>query len=290
MLDHVAREFPEYSRGDEALYRLGFILLQRERANQALQHIRALFTAYPSSPYVAHGYLAFANHFFHNKEFDQAIKLYEKVVGFGNRQATPEAHHKLGLCWLDRGEHEKSLKSFIDAANSAQLMDNQTGWDLREQALKDLVGTYAKVGAPSKALEFFEKIDQDRIDDMLEQLGKAYFDNGRYKDSIVINQQVSDRVECSPVQARAQVAVFEARLYLGEIDNLKDEGDKLVEVFTRLSECLPTEKLDEFAEAGAMAKEQLKSQAKRYLAEYEFSGEPAAAEMAVQLDAMAESF
>jgi len=63
-----------------------------------------------------------------------------------------------------------------------------------------------------------------------------------------------------------------------------------VEVFVRLSQCLPPEDLVEFAEAGAVAKENLKAQAKRYRAEFEFSGEPAAAAMADDLEIMAESF
>ena len=92
------------------------------------------------------------------------------------------------------------------------------------------------------------------------------------------------------MQARAHVAVFEARLYLGDVKDLKAEGEELVEVFTRLTKCLPPERLGEFAEAGAMAKEALKTQAERYRREYEFSGEPAAAEMADQLEVMAESF
>ncbi len=290
MLGRIARDFPDYLRRDEALYRLGFTLLDRDRPDVALGYIRSLLTEYPASPYVPHGFLAFANHFFNQEKIDQAIKLYEKVLAFENPDATPLAHFKLGWCWLNKGEHQKSLESFVNAASAAQRLDGQTGIALREEALKDLVRAYANVGVPEKALEFFERIDEDRINDMLERLGTAYFDDGRYRESIVINRQVSDRVECSPVQARAQVAVFEARLFLGDINDLKAEGELLVEVFVRLSQCLPPEDLVEFAEAGAVAKETLKAQARRYRDEFEFSGEPAAATMAADLEVMAESF
>jgi len=289
-LERIAGDFGEEPRRDEALYRLAFALLDRDSPDVALQHARTLFAVYPTSPYVAHAYLAFADHFFEKEDIDQAIKLYEKVIAFANPEATPRAHYQLGRCWIVKGEHEKSLESFVDAANAAQRLGGQTGEALRDEALRELVPAYARAGAPEQALAFFERIGQDRIDDLLERLGAAYFDDGRFRESIVINRQVSDRVECSPVQARAQVAVFEARLFLGEIADLRAEGEELVEVFTRLSRCLPPEKLGEFAEAGAMAKETLRTQAERYRSEYELSGEPAAAAMAVDLEAMAESF
>ncbi len=290
LLGRIVRDFPDYSRRDEALYRLGFTLLERDRPDVALGHIRTLLAEHPASPYVPHGYLAFADHFFNQEKIDQAIKLYEKVLAFENSDATPMAHFKLGWCRLNKGEHQESLESFVNAASAAQQLGGQAGNTLREEALKDLVRAYAHVGVPEKALAFFERIDEGRINDMLERLGTAYFDDGRYRESIVINRQVSDRVECSPVQARAQVAVFEARLFLGEVENLKVEGELLVQVFVRLSQCLPPEDLVEFAEAGAVAKETLKAQAKRFRAEFEFSGEPAAAAMADDLELMAESF
>jgi tetratricopeptide (TPR) repeat protein len=289
-LERIARDFGEEPRRDEALYRLAFALLDRDSPDVALQHARTLFAVYPTSPYVAHAYLAFADHFFEKENIDQAIKLYEKVIAFDNPEATPRAHFQLGKCSIAKGEHAKALQSFVDAANAGQGLSGAAGAAVRDEALAELVQAYAVAGAPEKALAFFERVGEDRIDDMLERLGAAYFDDGRFRESIVINRQVSDRVECSPVQARAHVAVFEARLYLGEIDDLKAEGEALVEVFTRLTKCLPAEKIGEFAEAGAVAKEALKSQAERYRREYEFSGEPAAAEMADQLEVMAESF
>ena len=257
-LGNIARNFPDYHRRDEALYRLGYTLLDRERADVALGHTRTLLAEHQASPYVPHGFLAFANHFFNQDKIDEAIKLYEKVLAFENPDATPMAHFKLGWCWINKGEHQKSLESFVNAASAAQRMGGQAGATLRDEALKDLVRAYAHVGVPEKALTFFERIDEGRINDMLERLGTAYFDDGRYRESIVINHQVSDRVECSPVQARAQVAVFEARLFLGEIDDLKAEGELLVEVFVR--------------------------------AEFESSGEPAVAAIADDLEMMAESF
>jgi tetratricopeptide (TPR) repeat protein len=290
LLDRIARDYPTCPRRDEALYRLGFDLLDRDSPDVALQYVRTLFGEYPASPYVPRAYLAFADHFFEKKDIDQAIKLYGKVIAFESPEAAPRAHLQLGRCWIVKGEHAKALESFADAANAAQRLGGRDGEALRDEALAELVKAYARAGVPEQALAFFERIGQDRIDDMLERLGAAYFDDGRFRESIAINRQVADRVECSPVMARAEVAVFEARLYLGEIADPKDEGEALVAVFARLSQCLPAERLEEFAEAGAMAKEAIESQAARYRREYEVSGAPAAAVMADQLEVMAEKF
>ena len=289
-LERIARDFGECPRRDEALYRLTFALLDRDSPDVALRHARTLFATYPASPYVAHAYVAFADYYFEKREIEQAIKLYEKAIAFQISQAAPRAHLQLGRCRVEKGEHQGALQSFVDAANAAQALGGEAGAGVRDEALAELVKVYVRAGDPGKALAFFERIDRDRIDDLLERLGAAYFDDGRFRESIAVNRQVADRVECAPSMARAEVAVFEARLYLGEVTDPKAEGEALVEVFTRLSRCLPPERLAEFAEAGAIAKEALKTQAERYRREYEFSGEPAAAEMAADLEVMAESF
>jgi tetratricopeptide (TPR) repeat protein len=290
LLDSIARDYPTSPRRDEALYRLGFNLLDRDSPDAALQYARTLFATYPASPYVAHAYLAFADHDYEEGSRDQAIKLYEKVIAFANPEATPRAHLQLGRCWFAAGEHAKALEAFAAAAAAAQALGGQGGEALRDEALAELVQAYARAGAPEAAPAFFERVGGDRIDDLLERLGAAYFDDGRFRESIAINRQVADRVECSPVMARAEVAVFEARLYLGEIADLKAEGEALVAVFARLSQCLPAERLVEFAEAGAAAKAAIETQAARYRREYEMSGAPAAAQMADDLEVMAEKF
>jgi tetratricopeptide (TPR) repeat protein len=290
LLERVARDFGECPRRDEALYRLAFALLDGDSPDVALQYARALFAEHPASPYVAHAYLAFADYYLDKKDLDQAMKLYGKVIAFENPEAAPRAHLRLGECWIARGDYERALGSFADAANAARELGGSTGTALREQALAELVKAYARAGAPEAALELFGRIGPDRVDDLLERLGAAYFDDGRFRESIAVNSQVANRVECSPAVARVTVAVLEARLYLGEIGDLKAEGEALVEVFGRLSKCLPAERLVEFAEAGAMAKEALKNQAERYRREYEISGAPAAAQMADDLEIMAESF
>lgn len=290
LLGLVARDYPDSSRRDEVLYRLGTTMLDRDRPDQALAHIRALLGDYPTSPYAAHGYLAFADHYFEREDLDQAIKLYEKALALDVPDATPLAHFKLGWCRLNRGENEEALASFAAAARAAEELGGAVGSTLREEALKDLVRAYVRAGEVEEAEEFFVGIGEEMADDLLGRLGEAYFDEGRFEDSILINRRVADRVECSPLQARAHVAVFEARLFLGRIEDLKAEGEALVEVYVRLSRCVAPEDMVEFAEVGAVAKETLKAEAKRYRAEYEVSAEPAAIQMADELEALAESF
>jgi tetratricopeptide (TPR) repeat protein len=289
-LERLAVDHPEFPRRDEALYRLAFALLDRDSPDAALRHARTLFAEHPASPYVAHAYSAFADRAFEEEDFDQAVKLYEKTIALGNPDAAPWAHFRLGACRLALGEPERAMQSFVDAANAAQALGGPRGSRLRDEALADLVRAYVRAGDPDKALAFLERVAPERVDALLEKLGAAYFDEGRFRESIALNRQVADRVECSPSMARAEVAVFEARLYLGEVVDLKSEGEALVGVFARLARCLPPERLVEFAEAGAMAKEALKSQAERFRREYEINASPAAAEMADELEVMAEQF
>jgi tetratricopeptide (TPR) repeat protein len=289
-LDRIVRDHPEFALVDEALYRLGYSLLDKERPDVALRHMRALMAKYPRSRYVPHAFLAFGDHYFTEEDIDKAIQLYQKVLTFGATDAAPHAHFKLGWCWLNRSDHKKALDAFVKAVEAVERIDLENGYELRRAALKDLVRAYAQVGQPAKAPEFFERIGGGHVNEMLELLAANLFDSGQYKESIVVNRQLLARVECSTIQARSQLGVYEAHLLMGDREQMLAEAKRMAEVFIMLGDCLEPEDLVQFVELGNVARENLKSQAAKFRAEFDETLEPAAAVMAEELEQAASAF
>ena len=84
------------------------------------------------------------------QSYDTAAAAYQKAIasGFTNNAWLAEAHHKLGLAWVGKGEHEKAkteiLRSFTINPNSPEILNN--------------LGTvYRKLGDKANALASFEK-------------------------------------------------------------------------------------------------------------------------------------
>jgi tetratricopeptide (TPR) repeat protein len=289
-LDRVVREHETYFRADEALYRLGFTLLEHDQPEVALRHIRLLITRYPKSRWVPSAYLAFGDHYFEREDVDKAAQLYEKVLAFHDPDTMPFAHYKLGWCHFDKQDFKRALDSFVKALQSIRASTAPGLYELREQVLKDLVRAYAQVGKPQMAEKFFGKFADERVEELLEHLAGFYFDEGKYAQSITVHRRLVQRVECSTVQARSQLGIFEANLLLGNREGMLLEAKRLADVFVQLGECLPAEELREFAEVGVEAKETIREQAAQFRAEFDMTQAPAAAKAAEALEQAAAAF
>ena len=84
------------------------------------------------------------------QNYDIAADAYQKAIasGFSNKVWLAEAHHKLGLAWEGKGQHEKAkaemLQSLAIRPNTPEVLNN-------------LGAVYAKLGDKSSALASFEK-------------------------------------------------------------------------------------------------------------------------------------
>lgn len=84
------------------------------------------------------------------QSYDIAAAAYQKAIatGFTNKVWLAEAHHKLGLAWVGKGQHEKAktemLQSLAIRPNTPEILNN--------------LGTvYSKLGDKANALASFEK-------------------------------------------------------------------------------------------------------------------------------------
>ena len=84
------------------------------------------------------------------QNYDTAAAAYQKAIasGFSNKVWLAEAHHKLGLAWVGKGQHEKAktemLQSLAIRPNTPEILNN--------------LGTvYSKLGDKANALASFEK-------------------------------------------------------------------------------------------------------------------------------------
>ena len=84
------------------------------------------------------------------QNYDVAATAYQKAIasGFTNKVWLAEAHHKLGLAWEGKGEHEKA---------KAEMLQSLTIRPNTPEILNNLGAVYRKLGDKVNALASFEK-------------------------------------------------------------------------------------------------------------------------------------
>ena len=84
------------------------------------------------------------------QNYDTAATAYQSAIasGFTNKVWLAEAHHKLGLAWQGKGEHEKA---------KAEMLRSLTIRPNTPEVLNNLGTVYTKLGDKTNALASFEK-------------------------------------------------------------------------------------------------------------------------------------
>ncbi len=194
----IIRNFPEFKNLDEVYFYLAANLMEVGKREQALEFFRRLINDYPKSKYVPNVLLAFGDYYFDKDDMQSALKAYKRVEKYKKSPVYPYARYKSAWCHFNLDRKDKSLDIFIDVLKLGKKSKSSSAAALVKQTRKDIVLTYSFVGAPDKAIRFFQRVAPDREDwlSMGERLAILYGDNGKfsestnlYRDLITINKK-----------------------------------------------------------------------------------------------------
>lgn len=181
-------KYQSYQKMDQVLFYLAYLLTQVKKEDQARVFFKRLIKDYPQSPFLPHAYLSFGEYFFENKDLENALKFYEKVLQYTGSPVYGYAMYKKGWVYYNLTDFKQALATFIDvidfATNPKNGKKGKADAQLAKEAKKDLVRTYAQIGTPEKAWPFFQKYGKDYAPVMLEQLADLYNAQGKFADSI----------------------------------------------------------------------------------------------------------
>ena len=191
----IISNYTTFKNMDEVLYYLGSSLMELKKRDQALDIYKRLIANYPASQYVPNVLVAFGDAYFDGEDMAQAIKAYDKVTtSYQNSGIYGYALYKKGWCYFNLDEKEKALDHFLQTLKFVKKrQDLPNSKPLLKQVKKDIVTTYAFVGAASKAIPFFQKVtDNDREEwlEMGERLAVYYSDKGKFADSMALYREL----------------------------------------------------------------------------------------------------
>jgi TolA-binding protein len=191
--------FPKHPQTDAALLALANTLSKVEDEN-ALLYYKQLIKNHPKSLFIPDAWLAIGEFHFDKHNIKEATEAYKNVMEYKEHRAYAFAVYKLGWCYYNsQGVREKnpgdSLKKSIAAfklvVKLAEKSTDKRNFNLREEAIRDLIMAFAETEDTDAAWKYFKTIgEEEKFYVMLERLGNAYTETGRNQKAIEVFQRL----------------------------------------------------------------------------------------------------
>lgn len=183
----IATKYPKHPRSDATIYSLARTL-SRLNDDNAVQYYNQMIKNHPKSKLIPDAWLALGELHFDKHRIKEATTAYQNVMNFKSHRAYPYAVYKLGWCFYNsQGSEEKRANENLEKSLAAfqlvvKLSDKQkaSNFNLRDEALRDLVMVFAELEDTDRAWAYFKSIDEsERFYTMLDRLGSMYADAGK---------------------------------------------------------------------------------------------------------------
>ncbi|MCP4675757.1 MAG: hypothetical protein GY854_09675, partial [Deltaproteobacteria bacterium] len=197
----IRNKFPDYPDYDEILFAIAYEIDQlaaelKKKSKKASYRERArvfyqeLIRNYPRSRFIPHAWMAFGEYYFHEaRDVDRALKAYAKVVEWGkdNNPNFSVAMYYQAWCLFNMQEFQKTINQFVKVIDfAANNPENREAQAVAKRGRMELVDAFSKIGNPSQAWQFFQKIGGNLAHPMLKKLANLYYDEGHWADAIIV--------------------------------------------------------------------------------------------------------
>ena len=234
VLRKLVAKFPKHPRSDAALYALAKAM-SRIQDDASIKYYELLVKNHPQSPFIPDAYLAMGEYFFDKHKIPQAIDSYQKVMKYKDHKSYPYAIYKLGWAFYNsdpstlkyEGEnYKKAIASFKLVVKISSQSKLHAAFDLREEAIKDLIMVWADAEDIDGAWKYFQTIgEKQRFYTMLERLGNIYMDQGKNDKSIEVYTRLLSESPLRPNNPQIYAKVVQLQdltnNFTAEIESLK---------------------------------------------------------------------
>jgi tetratricopeptide (TPR) repeat protein len=234
----LLKNYPRYSRIDEAVFFLAFSLNDMGEEKDALEMYNRLVKTYPKSDFLADSFNAIGEYYFaHNNAF-KALQAYKRAAAYKDTKIYTFALYKMGWCYYNVGEFGTAIDTMkeliAETDRRIEATGGDTGISLKDEALRDLVLFFSEEGDLEAAKEYFTRYGEKKYyRKMLARLGRIYSQQGKnelavqtYRTLISENPYASDNPD-------HQNAIIKAYWGRDQFDEANEEINKLVQVYGR---------------------------------------------------------
>ncbi len=163
----LEKDYPRHPKMDEVLFFIGFVEMESGKAD-GIRYLDRVIRQYPRSRKFEEAVIYLADYYFDKTKFRDALAKYSILTHRAESPLFPYARYKIAWCDLNLNQPRKGLAGMQAVVEMLNGATEKSKFNLREQALKDLVLFFAEVEAVDEATSYFaDKVGRDR---MLENL------------------------------------------------------------------------------------------------------------------------
>ena len=156
----ILKEYSDYGRLDEVIYRLGRGLIEAGKGAEAVDLLNRLVQNYPNSVYKPEAHLALGEFYFDKDIYNLAKTHYNDTMEYKDYSFREYARYKLGWTHYNQQNYRPAIETFKKVVE----VDDQT-LGFRSQALNDLIVAFAQVeGGWKEARTYFLDYDKEYAD------------------------------------------------------------------------------------------------------------------------------
>jgi tetratricopeptide (TPR) repeat protein len=149
---------------DEVLFYLGTTLVDLGEGQRGLPFLVELQNKFPNSEKAFAARVQLADLLFDRRKYKEATPLYLNIASQASKKSTneqllPYALYKLGWCYLNTGEHKKSVLAFKRTAEISKESDKTLSF--RRESLNDLTRAFSLAGEYDNGTTYFEELGSE---------------------------------------------------------------------------------------------------------------------------------
>lgn len=215
---HLEKEYPKHKQLDEVLFFIGFVHLEYGKGPKGSKYLERVVKGYPRSRKYEEAVLYLGDYYFEKKQYKEAVANFQILRRKRDSPLLHYALYKLAWCELNTGESKRALS---DMKTVVALLDNSdtAKFNLREQALKDLVIFFAEVEKVDEAITYFtEAQGREKAFESLKILADILASKAKDEAALRAYTRLLSEFGDSPEAPRWQLAVYDVLTRQGKTE------------------------------------------------------------------------
>lgn len=259
----LEREYPKHSKMDEVLFFIGFVEMESGNTKKGVRYLERVIRGYARSRKFDEAVIYLADHYFDTQKFRDALLKYRILTVRKNSPIYHYALYKIAWCQLNTGEERKALNDMKSLIQDLANTQDRSKFNLREQAIRDVVVFFGENEAVDEAIEFLTEVQgKEKAIDSLKLIGDVLRskakDYGAIKAYTRLLEERPDTLDAPAIQ----LGIYESLARLGRTDQAVEALVKATERYGETSGWLARVPKEKQAEAKA-TQENLQAEAKR---------------------------
>ncbi|MBY0369531.1 tetratricopeptide repeat protein [bacterium] len=207
----LEKNFPKHPKMDEVVFFIGFVEMESGNGAKGASYLERVVKNYPKSRKFEEAVVYLGDYYFDKSKFKDAASHFAILVKNPESSMHHYAVYKTAWCDLNTQHAEKGLREMKKLVKDLQGASEQAKFNLREQALRDLVIFYADAGSPDDAVDFFEDtVGHEKAMQNLRLIADSLRNKARDADAIKAYTRLMKDDPNGPEAPMIQLGIYES--------------------------------------------------------------------------------